>query len=171
MLLIQHANPYYDDSYAVDSANVGPYGAAITQELIPEVEKRYRGIGQPWARLLTGGSTGGWEALAQQVFYPDYFNGAWAFCPDPIDFRAYQAVNIYADTNAFWTEGPFGRVPRPEMREEHGMLLATMEPAVRREEVMGTHGRSTEQFGIWQAVFSPVGADGYRSPSGIPRRA
>jgi hypothetical protein len=26
---------------------------------------------------------------------------------------------------------------------------------------MGTHGRSTEQFGIWQAVFSPVGADGY----------
>jgi len=161
MLLIQHANPYYDDSYAVDSANVGPYGAAITQELIPEVERRYRGIGQPWARLLTGGSTGGWEALAQQVFYPDFFNGAWASCPDPIDFRAYQAVNIYQDKNAFWTEGPFGRVPRPEMREEHGMLLALMEPAVRREEVMGTHGRSTEQFGIWQAVFSPVGADGY----------
>lgn len=161
LLQIQHANPYYDDSYAVNSANVGPYGDAILKELIPEVEKRFRGIGHPWARALTGGSTGGWEAIADQVFYPDDFNGAWGFCPDPIDFRAYQIVNIYEDKNAFWAQGPFGRVPRPEMREPDGNLKAVMEPAVRREEVMGTHGRSTEQFGIWQAVFSPVGADGY----------
>ena len=161
LLQIQHANPYYDDSYAVNSANVGPYGDAILKELIPEVEKRFRGIGQPWARALTGGSTGGWEAIADQIFYPDDFNGAWGFCPDPIDFRAYQIVNIYEDKNAFWAQGPFGRVPRPEMREPDGSLKAVMEPAVRREEVMGTRGRSTEQFGIWQAVFSPVGADGY----------
>jgi hypothetical protein len=156
-----HPNPYYDDSYAVNSANVGPYGDAITQELLPMIEKQFRGIGQPWARVLVGGSTGGWEALADQVFYPDYFNGAWSFCPDPIDFHAYQAVNLYEDKNAFWVEGDWGVVPRPEMRDTQGNLLATMEPAVRREEVMGTHGRSTEQFGIWQAVFSPVGSDGY----------
>jgi hypothetical protein len=161
LLEIQHANPYYDDSYAVNSANVGPYGDAILKELIPEVEKRFRGIAQPWARALTGFSTGGWEAIADQVFYPDDFNGAWGFCPDPIDFRAYQIVNIYEDKNAFWAEGPFGRVPRPEKRSADGNLQAVMEPAVRREEVMGTHGRSTEQFGIWQAVFSPVGDDGY----------
>jgi hypothetical protein len=166
MLLVslQHANPYYDDSYAVNSANVGPYGDAITQELIPEVEKRFRGIGRPWARALEGGSTGGWEAAASQIFYPDYYNGAYSFCPDPIDFRAYQAVNLYAGKNAFWQEGAFGKVPRAEMRTSTGEILAVMEPAVRREEVMGTHGRSTEQFGIWQAVFSPVGADGYPKP-------
>jgi len=169
LLQIQHANPYYDDSYAVNSANLGPYGDAILKELIPEAEKRFRGIGQPWARVLTGGSTGGWEAIADQIFYPNDFNGAWGFCPDPIDFRAYQIVNIYEDKNAFWAQGPFGRVPRPEMRDPDGNLKAVMEPAVRREEVMGTHGRSTEQFGIWQAVFSPVGADGYPKPIWDPK--
>ncbi|MGH7596635.1 MAG: alpha/beta hydrolase-fold protein, partial [bacterium] len=86
---IQHANPYYDDSYAVNSANLGPYGDAITHELIPFIEKQFRGIGQGWARFLYGGSTGGWEALAAQIFYPDEYNGCWAACPDPIDFRAY----------------------------------------------------------------------------------
>jgi hypothetical protein len=161
LMSIQHANPYYDDSYAVNSANLGPYGDAITQELIPEVERRFRGIGQPWARSLEGGSTGGWEALAAQVFYPDFFNGAYSFCPDPVDFRAYELVNIYSDKNAFWMQGPFGKVPRAEMRTSTGEVLANEEPAVRREEVMGTHGRSTEQFGIWQAVFGPVGPDGY----------
>jgi hypothetical protein len=169
LLLIQHANPYYDDSYAVNSANLGPYGDAILKELIPEVEKRFRGIGRPWARALTGGSTGGWEAIADQIFYPDDFNGAWGFCPDPIDFHAYQIVNIYDDKNAFWDEGPFGRVPRPEMRKPDGSIEAVMEPAVRREEVMGSHGRSTEQFGIWQAVFSPVGPDGYPKQIWDPR--
>jgi hypothetical protein len=164
LVSIQHANPYYDDSYAVNSANVGPYGDAITQELIPEVERRFRGIGQPWARALEGGSTGGWEAAASQIFYPDYYNDAYCFCPDPIDFRAYQAVNIYEDKNAFWRESPFAKLPVAEMRTDKGELLAVMEPAVRREEVMGTHGRSTEQWDIWQAVFSPVGEDGYPKP-------
>lgn len=164
LLSIQHANPYYDDSYAVNSANLGPYGDAITKELIPEVEKRYRGIGQPWARALEGGSTGGWEAAASQIFYPGFYNGAYCFCPDPIDFRSYQLINIYENKNAFWVKGPFGEVPRGEMRSSTGQIVATMEPTVRREEVMGTHGRSTEQFGIWQAVFSPVGEDGYPKP-------
>lgn len=164
MLLIQHANPYYDDSYAVNSANVGPYGDAIVKELIPEIEKQFRGIGQGWARGQFGGSTGGWEVLAQQVFYPDEYNWTYCMCPDPIDFHAYQIVNIYDDKNAYWQEGPFGRVPRPEMRVPSGLVTAEMEPAVRREEVIGTKGRSAEQFAIWQAVFSPVGDDGYPRP-------
>ena len=99
---IQHPNPYYDDSYAVNSANLGPYGDAITYELIPYIEKQFRGIGEGWSRFLYGGSTGGWEALAAQVFYPDEYNGCYAACPDPIDFRAYCLVNIYEDKNAYF---------------------------------------------------------------------
>ena len=161
LLLIQHANPYYDDSYAVDSANVGPYGEAINHELIPYIEKEFRGIGQGWARAVYGGSTGGWETLATQIFYPDDYNGAWGACPDPVDFRGYQAVNIYDDQNAFWSIGPFGRVAQPEMRTPPGIILATTQGTSRWEQVLGTHGRSGEQWDIWQAVFSPTGADGY----------
>jgi hypothetical protein len=164
ILEIQHPNPYYDDSYSVNSANVGPYGDAIMHELIPEVERRFRGIGQGWARGLYGGSTGGWEALAVQVFYPDDFNGTWAMCPDPVDFRAYQIVNLYDDANAMWLEGPWSRIPRPAVRRPDGTVVTTMEREIRREEVLGDHGRSTDQFGIWQAVYSPVGSDGYPQP-------
>ncbi len=98
---IQHANPYYDDSYAVNSANLGPYGDAINKELIPYIEKKFRGLGSGWARFTYGGSTGGWEALATQVFYPDMYNGAFAACPDPIDFHAYTVINLYTDKNAY----------------------------------------------------------------------
>ena len=161
LLLVQHANPYYDDSYAVDSANVGPYGEAINRELIPAIEKQFRGIGQGWARAVYGGSTGGWETLATQIFYPDDFNGAWGACPDPVDFHAYQTVNIYDDTNAYWTIGPFGRIAQSEMRTPPGIILATTEGTNRWELVLGTHGRSGEQWDIWQAVFSPAGPDGY----------
>ena len=111
---IQHANPYYDDSYAVNSENLGPYGDAIMYELLPEIEKQFRGIGQGWARFTYGGSTGGWEALAAQVFYPDEFNGCFAACPDPIAFDAYTVFNLYKDKNAYYAEGPFRRTPRPQ---------------------------------------------------------
>jgi len=126
MVEIQHANPYYDDSYAVNSENLGPYGDAIQYELIPEIERRFRGIGQGWARFTYGGSTGGWEALAVQVLYPEEWNGAWAACPDPIDFRAYVTTNIYEDRNAYWAEGPFGRVERPGHRNWLGHVSATI---------------------------------------------
>ena len=161
---IQHANPYYDDSYAVNSANVGPYGDAIVEEFMPYVEKTYRAIGQPWARVLTGGSTGGWEALAQQVFYPDVFNGAWCDCPDPVDFRAYQSIDIYKDKNAFWVDSDWKMVPRPSTRQPDDMLISTMQDDARWEATLGSHGRSTEQLDIWQAVFSPIGPDGYPKP-------
>jgi hypothetical protein len=161
MLLIQHANPYYDDSYAVNSANLGPYGDAINNELIPEIEKQFRGIGQGWARALFGGSTGGWETIATQVFYPDNYNGAWTACPDPVDFHAYQLINIYDDQNAYWTQGAFSRIYQPEMRVPNGTILATNEGSNRWELVLATHGRSGEQWDIWQAVFSPAGSDGY----------
>lgn len=158
---IQHANPYYDDSYAVNSANVGPYGDAIMKELVPEIERRFRGIGQGWARFTYGGSTGGWEALAVQILYPDDFNGAFGACPDPIDFRAYTQVNLYEDRNAYWVEGPHMRVPRPAKRDWLGKISITMEQVNRMELALGTKSRSGQQFDIWEAVYSPVGKDGY----------
>jgi hypothetical protein len=158
---IQHANPYYDDSYAVNSANLGPYGDAITYELIPYLEKKYRAIGAGWARFLYGGSTGGWEALAAQIFYPREYNGCWAACPDPIDFRAYTVVNLYEDTNAYFSGGPWLKVPRPGMRNNLGQVGTTLEAINRFELVLGTHSRSGQQWDIWEAVYSPVGPDGY----------
>jgi hypothetical protein len=161
---IQHANPYYDDSYAVNSANLGPYGDAIVYELIPYLEKKYRGLGGGWARFLYGGSTGGWEALAAQVFYPDEFNGCFACCPDPIDFRAYTIVNIYEHRNAYFLDSQWKRTPRPGMRNYLGEVTCTLEEANHRELALGTRGRSGDQWDIWQAVFGPVGADGYPEP-------
>ena len=161
---IQHANPYYDDSYAVNSANLGPYGDAITYELVPFIEKQFRGIGKGWARFMYGGSTGGWEALAAQIFYPDEYNGAWGACPDPIDFRAYTVVNIYEHKNAYYADSPWKRVPRPGKRNYLGELAATTEDENHMELALGTKSRSGGQFDIWEAVYSPVGPDGYPKP-------
>lgn len=158
---IQHANPYYDDSYAVNSANLGPYGDAITYELIPAIEKKFRGIGQGWARFLYGGSTGGWEALGVQVFYPDEYNGCWAACPDPIDFRAYTIVNIYEHKNAYYVDSRWKKTPRPGQRNYLGEVSTTLEASNHRELVLGTHSRSGDQYDIWEAVFSPAGDNGY----------
>ena len=161
---IQHPTPFYDDSYAVNSANNGPYGDAIQYELIPEIERRFRGIGQGWARFTFGGSTGGWEAMAVQMFYPDEYNGAWVACPDPIDFRAYTVVNIYSDTNAYYSAGPFKRVPRPGQRNYLGHVSTTLEQTNHRELALGTHSRSGDQWDVWESVYSPVGANGYPKP-------
>jgi hypothetical protein len=164
LIEIRHPTPYYDDSYAVNSANQGPYGDAIMYELIPEIEKRFRGIGQGWARITYGGSTGGWEAMAVQVMYPDEFNGAFAACPDPIDFRAYTVVNLYEDENAYYPSGPWKRTPRPGSRNYLGHLNTTLEQMNQREMALGSRGRSGDQWDIWQATYSPVGADGYPKP-------
>jgi hypothetical protein len=161
---IEHANPYYDDSYAVNSANLGPYGDAINQELIPEIERRFRGIGAGWARFTYGGSTGGWEALATQVFYPDMYNGAFAACPDPIDFRAYTLINLYKDRNAYTLQGEALTVERPAFRNYLGEVFATQRDENYMELTQGDRSRSGGQYDIWQAVFSPVGPDGYPEP-------
>jgi hypothetical protein len=161
LIEIQHPTPYYDDSYAVNSASQGPWGDAIMYELIPEIERRFRGIGQGWARFTYGGSTGGWEAMAVQLFYPEEFNGAWIACPDPIDFRAYTVVDIYRDRNAYYLESPWKRTPRPGRRNWLGHVSATLEEMNHLELVLGTRGRSGQQWDIWEATFSPQGPDGH----------
>ncbi len=165
----EHACPYYDDSYGVNSENVGPYGDAIITELIPHIEREFRAVGQPWARTLSGGSTGGWIALALQVFYPDFFGGAWSISPDPVDFRKYQIVNLYDDKNAYFIESDWLKVPRGAARDISGNLRYTMDQECLYEEAIGDRCRSGGQWAIWNAVFAPVAEDGYPKPLWDPR--
>lgn len=158
---IQHPTPYYDDSYAVNSASQGPYGDAITYELIPYIEKQFRGLGEGWARFLYGGSTGGWEALAVQVKYPDEYNGCFAACPDPIDFRAYGLANLYEDSNAYYYDSEHKRLEIPAHRNYLGQIQSTIREENHLELVLGTRSRSGQQWDIWEATYSPQGTDGY----------
>jgi len=157
----QHPCPYFDDSYAVNSANCGPYGDALVKELIPYLEKNFRMIPKPYARVMSGGSTGGWESLAVQIFYPDFFGGTWPHYPDPIDFRYYLLTNIYEDDNAFSKDYGWLKLERPFMRDVHGQVLVTLRQLSQMEAVIGSNGRSGQQLDIWQAVYGPVGEDGY----------
>jgi hypothetical protein len=158
----QHPTPYFDDSYAVNSANNGPYGDAILQELIPYLEDHFRMIRAPWARVLTGGSTGGWEALALQVYHPDFFGGTWVLYPDPVDFRNYEIPNIYSDTNAFtYPVAAWMAYDVPAEREVTGQVRISVRMESQFEAVLGSRARSGEQFAIWEATYGPTAPDGY----------
>ncbi|HEV2351213.1 MAG TPA: alpha/beta hydrolase-fold protein [Terriglobia bacterium] len=161
----QHPTPYFDDSYAINSANNGPYGDAIMTELIPYLEEHFRIIRQPYARVLAGGSTGGWESLALQVYHPEFFGGTWTFFPDPIDFRRYQLTDIYQDENAFYEPGHHWlQAPRYMARKADGQPEVSSRDFSRLEAVLGSHGRSGQQLEIWEAAYGPVGDDGYPQP-------
>jgi hypothetical protein len=163
----QHPTPYFDDSYAVNSVNSGPYGDAIMKELIPEIEKRYRAIREPWARWLSGGSTGGWESLALQIYHPDFFGGTWASCPDPVTFTDVEGVNMYKDANAFYKQySEWQLTPTVNSREVNGEIRQTAQQRYWMEFVNGTHGRSgTGQQDVWQATWGPMGDDGFFKPA------
>lgn len=178
VVTIKHPNPFFDDSYAVNSDNIGPYGDAIHLDLIPTLEQRFRAIGEPWARVTFGGSTGGWEAMAAQVLYPKWYNGAWVSCPDPVDFRAYTTINLYNDTNAYFYDAPWKRTARPGLRDTAtnqqfpiafgvplGQTTATIQELNMHELVLGENTRSTGQFDIWEAVFAPM-----NKTTGYPQR-
>ncbi|HKT10390.1 MAG TPA: alpha/beta hydrolase-fold protein [Terriglobia bacterium] len=161
----QHPTPYFDDSYAVNSANNGPYGDAIMTELIPYVEAHFRTIREPYARVLTGGSTGGWESLALQIFHPGFFGGTWTLYPDPVDFTHDQLINIYNDDNAFFAPGRHWlRAVRPLSRDVDGQVTTTEQQESQLEDVLGSHGRSGQQLEAWEAVYGPVSEDGYPKP-------
>lgn len=140
-----------------DSANNGPWGQALTEELIPHIEEKYRGLGEPRGRFVTGHSSGGWSSLWLQVAYPDFFGGVWSTAPDPVDFRDFQRINIYQPgVNMFKDEE--GR-DRPLARSR-GKVLMRYKPFSDMEVVMGRGG----QLGSFEAVFSPRGPDGKPRP-------
>ena len=158
----QHPTPYYDDSYAVNSVNHGPYADALLEELIPAIEERFRLIREPYARILTGGSTGGWSSLALQIQHPTFFGGVWCFYPDPIDFRRFQLINIYEDENAFIVpDAAYGAPERMLQRTPEGQPLATVRQISQLEHAQGTRGRSAAQIDAWNAAFAPITEDGY----------
>jgi hypothetical protein len=161
----EQATPFFLDSYSVNSASNGPYGDAMEREIIPALENQFRMIGKPYARLAEGASTGGWQTLALQLKHPDFFGGAWVLQPDPIDFRRYQLVDIYADTNAFVIPNTqFTTTERPFRRTTEGQVVWTLRQLSLFEEVLGTRGRSNYQLEGWEAIYGPLDADGYPKP-------
>lgn len=165
-ITLEQATPYFADSYSTNSANDGPYGDAVVQEVIPYLEQHFRIIGKPYARQVEGASTSGWQTLALVLQHPDYFGGGWVLQPDPIDFRHYQLTNIYSDSNAFAIpSGQFETTERQFQRTTEGQVVLTTRELSRFEDVLGSHGRSGYQLEAWEAVYGPVGADGY--PMGV----
>jgi hypothetical protein len=160
----QHPCPYYDDSYGVNSPNTGPYGDAIMQELIPKVEETFRIIRKPYARVLSGGSTGGWISLTLQIFHPDFFGGVFSLCPDPVDFRYFQCINIYEDKNAYYKEFGWIKVPTASDRLTDGIVRLTSQQRNHYELALGTRNRSGDQIDIFEAAYGPIGPDGYVKP-------
>ena len=161
---LQQQTPYFPDSYSVNSANNGPYGDAFIEEVVPFLERSFRAIGQPHARILEGASTSGWQSLALILRNPDFFGGAWILQPDPIDFRRYIHTNIYEDENAFTL--PFGNltIERPFRRTLEGQVLYSMRQLSGFEDVLGSRGRSGFQLEAWEAIYGPIGPDGYPKP-------
>ena len=158
----QHPTPYYDDSYAVNSVNNGPYQDALLKELVPLLEQQFRLVPEANARFLTGGSTGGWECAALQIQRPDFSGGGWCLYPDPVDFRRNQLVDNYADTNAFTPNQSTPPIPeRYMMRTAEGQPQVTQRQMSQLEAVLGSRARSGQQFDAWDAAYGPIGADGY----------
>lgn len=160
-ILLDGAGPY-GDPYQVNSANNGPYGDALTQEVIPFVEKTYR-CGGTNRRFTTGASTGGWVSLALQIYYPDFFNGCWSSCPDPVDFRDYELINIYQDKNAYVNDYQF---ERPSQRTVNGETVMTLRHECQAENVIGRGGNFNtggKDWSSWNATFGPRGKDGLPS--------
>ena len=164
LVQLQHADPFFDDSYAVNSENLGPYGGRAVPRLSSRARAavpRPRPVGPRHLRR----EHRGWEALAAQLLYPDLFDGAIVACPDPIDFRRYVTVDLYEDRNAYVSSGTFRQTLRPGSRFALGNTRSTIEQENLHELVVGTPHRSGGQYDIWEAVFAPVGPDGYPRPA------
>jgi len=133
-----------------NSDNNGPWGDALTQELIPLVEKTYRTNA---ARLLTGHSSGGWTVLWLQTHYPKVFAACWSSSPDPVDFRSFQQIDLYNEKNLYfakdstmhWAATIAGRFPWITMKN-----MCSMEHVIYRG----------EQMHSFNFVFSTRNADG-----------
>ncbi len=158
-LLIVFPDPtcFRGHSAFYDSPTNGPYGRALVEELIPAVEEAFRASGSAQQRFVTGGSSGGWTALALQLTYPDIFAACYSHVPDPVDFRAWIDADLYdPETNVYQLEDGS---PRPMIRSS-GQVLVWMKEFVAREDLLGPGG----QIGSLEATFSPRAEDGSPLP-------
>jgi hypothetical protein len=164
IITFRDANPYFDTSYSVNTENVGPYGDALTEELMPYLEQQFRIVAEPWGRVLSGRSTGGWEAAAMMIFYPELFAGSFPWAPDPIDFRKLMQIDIYDFENAFYNQLDWISAPLPAQRETDGLVNYHVQDEHAYEQTVASFDRSGGQWAIWQALYSPVGDNGYPVP-------
>ena len=152
---------YLDASFSTghhvfaDSVNNGPWGKALTEELIPYLESKYRLIAKPYARFLTGHSSGGWSTLWLQVAYPDFFGGTWSTAPDSVTFKSFTGINTTSGSKDNAYRNADGSVKN--LVRMNGKNVASLEEFVKQEEVAGPVGGQMASFD-W--VFSPRGADG-----------
>jgi hypothetical protein len=137
-----------------DSVNNGPWGQALTTELIPYLESHYKMDGDANGRFLNGHSSGGWATLWLQTRYPQIFGGTWSTSPDPSDFHDFTGPDLYAP-HANVYHKPDG-TPWPLVRDK-GQVLGTFEQFAKMERVLGPYGGQMASF---EWVFSPRGKDG-----------
>jgi len=156
-VLLDESSPTGTHEFA-DSVNNGPWGKALTTELIPQLEATYRMDGKTSGRFLNGHSSGGWATLWLQTHYPKIFGGTWSTSPDPSDFHDFTGVDLYA-SNANVYHRPDGSA-YPLVRDK-GKVIASFEKFARLERVLGEYGGQLASFD-W--VFSPRAADGRPVP-------
>ncbi len=165
VVTLLHPTPYYDDSYFVNSANTGPWQEVLIKELLPYIKREFRTIDQPWARVMTGGSTGGWISLYTQVTRPQDFGGAWVYCPDMVDYRSLVQTDMYKEANYFTPDGYKWLKPeRPYSRTVSGKWAVSARQFAQLSSALGTHSRGGEWIDAYAAMFGPVGPDGYPVP-------
>jgi len=154
----------FGDSYQMDSENSGPYGYSLTEELIPHIEKTFRGKQSSKSRFVDGCSTGGWVSLGLQLYYPDVFNGVFSYSPDAIEFENYQLINLYEDENAYENEHGY---QRPVMRDVNGEPMMSVKEFLQYENVLGasnTYLNSGGQFSAHNALYGPKGENDLPKP-------
>ena len=140
-----------------DSATNGPRGEALVKELIPYVDEHFRTVATPTARFVTGHSSGGWSSLWLQVRYPDAFGGVWSTAPDPVDFRDWQQVDLYARPPlSLYVDEHGERRPIARMA---GKPVLWYDSFAKMDDVLGRGG----QLRSFEAVFSPL------DEAGLPR--
>ncbi|KAK4505902.1 hypothetical protein PRZ48_003867 [Zasmidium cellare] len=161
LVTFRHEAPYYDDSYTVNTANLGPYGDAINDELISTIDKMFNTIAKPYARIQEGGSTGGWESIANVIFRPDLFGACFSSYPDSLDFHRHQDIPLYDAKNAYTR--PNGSKIYSVRGDVNGVLtnLVQVEQENKWELTFGTSSRSGNQWDVWNAVFGAQGLNGY----------
>lgn len=161
LIAFRHEAPYYDDSYAVNTANLGPYGDAINDELIPYLEATFNTVPAPYGRIQEGGSTGGWESIASVIYRPDLFGACFSSYPDSLSFYRHQDIELYTAANAYVrADGSF--VPSIRTFEnDTEVILATVANENHWELTFGTSSRSANQWDIWNAVFGVQGYNNY----------
>ncbi|KAI0406761.1 Alpha/Beta hydrolase protein [Xylaria palmicola] len=161
IVAFRHEAPYYDDSYGVNTANLGPYGDAINDELIPYIDEKFNTIAQPYARIQDGGSTGGWISAASVVFRPDLFGACFSSYPDSLDFHKHQDIALYTNKNAYQNDDGDKIGSIRTFQNDTEVVLATVAQENHWELVFGTSSRSSLQWDVWNAVFGAQGLNGY----------